>query len=67
MHESWPLEMLSAFTFEDLGGRTKVAGRWKPINATAEERRTFNNSMLGMQGGWTGTFEQLAAYLALSR
>src|SRR4051812_23991288 len=37
MASTWPLEMLSTFTFEDVGGKTKFTVRWSPHNATAEE------------------------------
>ena len=61
---SWPLEMLSTITFAEEGGKTTVTVQWEPINATAEERETFDNSHASMQGGWSGTFEQLGDYLA---
>jgi uncharacterized protein YndB with AHSA1/START domain len=61
----WPLEMLSVFTFEELpGGKTKFTVRWSPHNATEEERRTFDAGHGSMQQGWTGTLDQLTAYLA---
>ncbi|HSP48765.1 MAG TPA: hypothetical protein VLN61_01000 [Pseudolabrys sp.] len=41
MSATWPLEMLSVFTFEDLGGKTKFTIRWLPHNATGEERKKF--------------------------
>jgi uncharacterized protein YndB with AHSA1/START domain len=62
---SWPLELLTTVTFEEApGGKTKLTLTWAPINATEEERKTFAAAHEGMQGGWTGTFEQLADYLA---
>jgi uncharacterized protein YndB with AHSA1/START domain len=62
---TWPLEMLSATTFgEDAEGRTKVTLEWAPLNATEAERHTFDGSREGMRQGWSGTFEQLADYLA---
>jgi uncharacterized protein YndB with AHSA1/START domain len=62
---TWPLELLTTVTFEDApGGKTKLTLRWAPINATEEERKTFAAAHEGMQGGWTGTFERLADYLA---
>jgi uncharacterized protein YndB with AHSA1/START domain len=64
MSPTWPLEMLSVFTFEDLGGKTRFTIRWAPHNATEEERKTFNFSHDSMKQGWGGTMEQLAAYLA---
>ena len=67
MAPTWPLENLSTFTFEDVGGKTKLTIRWEPINATAEEITTFNTAHASMTGGWTGTFEQLADYLATAK
>ena len=62
---TWPLEMLSTFTFEDLpGGKTKFTVRWSTLNATAEEQKTFDTMHDSMTQGWSGTMEQLAAYLA---
>jgi uncharacterized glyoxalase superfamily protein PhnB/uncharacterized protein YndB with AHSA1/START domain len=64
-HQSWPLEMLSTFTFEEQkGGKTKLTIRWSPHNATEEERQTFEAGRDSMRQGWGGTLEQLEAYLA---
>lgn len=62
--QTWPIEMLSVITFEEDGGGTRVTIRWTAIDATSEERATFDASHANMNQGWTGTFEQLAAYLA---
>jgi uncharacterized protein YndB with AHSA1/START domain len=64
MSPTWPLEMLSTFTFAEQHGKTTLTIRWAPYNATVEERKTFDDGRKGMQGGWSGTFEQLEAYLA---
>ncbi len=64
MAPTWPLEMLSAFTFEEVGGKTRFTVRWSPHNASEEERKTFDSSHGGMTQGWGGTLEQLAVYLA---
>ena len=65
MAPTWPLEMLSTFTFEDApGGKTKVTIRWAAHNANAEEQKTFDTSHDGMNQGWGGSFERLVAYLA---
>ena len=64
MAAAWPLETLSTHTFEDAGGKTKVSIRWEPFNANAEEITTFNAAHAGMTGGWNGTMDQLAEYLA---
>jgi uncharacterized protein YndB with AHSA1/START domain len=65
MAPTWPLEMLSTFTFEEApGGKTKLTIRWSPHNATDEERKTFDAGHDSMRQGWGGTLEQLTAYLA---
>ena len=61
---TWPLEMLSTFTLTEDNGRTTATVHWIPLNATEEERKTFDAAHEGMKQGWTGTFDQLAAYLA---
>jgi len=64
MAPSWPLEMLSVFTFEEVAsGKTRFTVRWSPHNATAEERKTFDAGQASMNQGWSGTMEQLEAYL----
>ena len=64
MAPDWPAEMLSTLTFEEKNGRTTVTLTWAAINASAAERKVFNDNFASMNGGWTGTFEQLEAYLA---
>jgi uncharacterized protein YndB with AHSA1/START domain len=65
MSPTWPLEMLSTFTFEELpGGKTKLTVRWSTHNATAEEQKTFDASHDSMRMGWGGTMERFEAYLA---
>jgi len=67
-HASWPLEMRSTFTFEDVpGGKTKFTVQWAPHNATEAEVQTFDSNRNSMTQGWSGTFEQLEAYLATAR
>ena len=65
MAPTWPIEMLSVFTFEERpGGKTRFTVRWSPHDATAEEQATFDNGHASMNMGWSGTLEQLEAYLA---
>jgi uncharacterized protein YndB with AHSA1/START domain len=65
MHQAWPLEMLSVFTFEEQpDSKTKVTIRWSPHNATEEEQKTFDTNHDSMRMGWTGSLDQLDAYLA---
>jgi len=61
--ENWPLEMLSTITFAEQGKRTTVTIAWAPHNATASERKTFDDGRASMQQGWGGTLDQLAGYL----
>jgi len=63
MSPTWPLEMLTTVILKDKGGKTELTLTWVPINSSAEEIATFENGMAGMTGGWTGTFDQLDAYL----
>ena len=64
MSPTWPLEMLSKTTFVDAGNKTKLTIELAPLNPTDEERKTFEAAHEGMKHGWSGTFEQLANYLA---
>ena len=64
MAPNWPLQMLSAFTFEAEGAKTRFTVKWSPLNATDEEKATFAAGHDSMQQGWSGTLEQLEAYLA---
>ena len=64
MSPTWPLEMLSTVMCGEQNGRTLLTVRWLPLNPTDEERKTFNSSHESMKQGWSGTFEQLADYLA---
>ncbi len=67
MAPSWPLHMLTTFSFEDLGDKTRFTVRWAPYNATEDERQAFEAGRPSMTQGWTGTMDQLAAYLAKAR
>jgi len=60
-----PREMLSTATFEEQGGKTKLTIQWAPHDKSTDlERKTFDQGRDSMQQGWTGTFEQFAAYLS---
>lgn len=63
MAPNWPLEMLSVFTFTEESGKTRFTVKWSPLNATEEERATFAAGHGSMNQGWSGTLEQLEAYL----
>jgi uncharacterized protein YndB with AHSA1/START domain len=65
MSPTWPLEVLNSLTFsQEPDGITKVTLRAVPINASAEERKTFKDGHKPMQQGISGTLDQLTAYLA---
>ena len=63
----WPLQMLTEVTFTEGDGRTTVTVRWLPLDATDEERKTFDSNHDSMRQGWGGTMEQLEAFLAKVR
>ena len=60
----WPLEVLNTVTFTEQGGRTTVALRGRPINATEEERAMFAANNASMRQGFGGAFDKLADVLA---
>jgi len=61
---TWPLKLLTTVTFDEApADTTKLTLRWSPLDAGEEERKAFDAAHDGMRGGWTGTFDQLAAYL----
>jgi uncharacterized protein YndB with AHSA1/START domain len=64
MAPTWPLEMLNTVTLTAHGDKTTLTLRSSAYAATEEERATFRAGRSSMQGGFTGTFDQLTAYLA---
>lgn len=64
MAADWPLEMLNTVTLSEDGDKTVLALRSVPVNATDKERAVFREGHKSMQGGFTGTLNQLEAYLA---
>ena len=63
MSPTWPLEMLSTVTFTENNGQSTLTIKWEPIDPTTEELKTFEEGRDGMHKGWTGTLDQLDAYL----
>jgi uncharacterized protein YndB with AHSA1/START domain len=64
MAPTWPLEMLSIFTFEEQpGGKTRFTVRWSPHNSTPLEQETFDKGHDSMNMGWSGTLDKLEVYL----
>jgi uncharacterized protein YndB with AHSA1/START domain len=63
MAPTWPLQMLNVVTLTGHGDKTTLTLRSSAYEATQEERDTFRAGRSSMQGGFTGTFDQLTAYL----
>ena len=64
MAPDWPQQMITTFTFEDLGGgRTRFTTTSMPLDATESERAVFDANHDSMKGGWTGTLDQLEQHL----
>jgi uncharacterized protein YndB with AHSA1/START domain len=61
---SWPLEVLNVLTLTETDAKTTLTLRGGPINATDEEQKTYDGMHDQMRQGFTGTFDQLEAYLA---
>jgi uncharacterized protein YndB with AHSA1/START domain len=66
MSPDWPQQMLTTVTFTEEGDLTRFTVEWIPIDPSDEEQRTFEQGRDSMKQGWSGTFEQLEAYLAKS-
>jgi len=64
MSATWPLEVLNTVTLAERDGKTTLTLRATPLNATADERKTFVAGYESMQKGFGGTFDQLAEHLA---
>jgi uncharacterized protein YndB with AHSA1/START domain len=64
---SWPLQTFAIASFTESGGKTTLTVRWRPYEATEEERKIFAESYVSMRNGWTGTMDQLDAYLLATR
>lgn len=65
MSPSWPREMHTLVTFEDLGGKTRVTVQWTPVEgSSATERKTFDEGRDSMKGGWSGTLDQFGGFLS---
>jgi uncharacterized protein YndB with AHSA1/START domain len=65
MAPDWPLQMITTFAFEDLGGgKTRLTTTSMAFDATEAERAVFDAHHDSMTQGWTGTLDQLETYLA---
>ena len=56
--------MLNTTTLVEENGKTAMTMHGVPINATEEERKTFQEGRGSMQQGFKGTLDQLDTYLA---
>jgi uncharacterized protein YndB with AHSA1/START domain len=62
-HAIWPLKLITDVGFEREGNGTKLTLTWTPLEATPEEVASFTMMMPTMNMGWSGTFDQLDAFL----
>jgi len=60
---TWPMEILNTTTYSEDDGQTTVTIRSVPVNATEEERKTFESMFDSMQQGYGETLDRLADYL----
>ena len=56
--------MYNTLTLTEQEGKTLLTLRGQAYNATAEEQETYRQGHASMQQGFSGTFDQLEAYLA---
>lgn len=63
MATTWPLEVLNTVIFTEQDGKTTLHMTGHPINETEEERRTFQGAHKSLEGGFSGTLNQLVDYL----
>ncbi len=67
MAPTWPKEMVTIFDFIPEGpNQTKLKITWTYAGIDDAEAATFHAAHAGMTGGWTGSLDQLQAYLAKS-
>jgi uncharacterized protein YndB with AHSA1/START domain len=62
--DTFPLEVLNVLTLSESGGKTTMTLHGHPLDAGEAERKTYLDMFGSMQQGFSGTFEQLDAYLA---
>jgi uncharacterized protein YndB with AHSA1/START domain len=63
---TWPLEVLNVLTLAEQDGRTTLTLEGAPINATEEERNTYQTGFDSMRNGFGGATDQLEAFLAIA-
>jgi uncharacterized protein YndB with AHSA1/START domain len=62
--DTWPAEMLHTVTLAERGGKTTLTVQVVGLAQSDAERRTFEDGFASMEGGFGGTFDQLADFLA---
>ena len=62
--EHWPRKLLTEVDLVEKDGSTELTLKWIPIEATPEAIEMFVSQMTSMTGGWTGSFDELATFLA---
>lgn len=63
MSPTWPRETLGTTTFEERDGKTILTIAWEALDNDPVARKVFAESHDSMRMGWSGTFEQLQAYV----
>ncbi|MFY4774250.1 SRPBCC family protein [Metabacillus sp. RGM 3146] len=63
-NETWPLEILNKLEFIEHESKTTLILRGGPMNASEEERKTFEAALDGIRKGFARTFDSLTEYLA---
>lgn len=63
--QNWPKEILNTLSLTEQDEKTKLVLRSRPIDATDEERKTFEDNFASMDQGFGSTFGQLEEYLAV--
>jgi uncharacterized protein YndB with AHSA1/START domain len=61
--ETWPLELLCENVFQDEGGKTRVTMASAPLNASDEERDSFEQGRAGLKAGTDASLNALESYL----
>lgn len=60
----WPLEIRNTMTFSEHDGKTTIALKGYPVNASAQEIAIYTSSHNGIRAGFKGSYDELEAYLA---
>lgn len=64
---NFPLQVLNEVTFSEAGAKTTLSMRGTPFEAGEDEREFFRSMFPSMNQGFTGTLDQLDAYLKTVR